>query len=218
LRLLLVTLAVLGVVAGVGWLVYFAPAFRITRVDVVGARQVLPSEVVAAARVPMRMPLARLDVGAVRARISQLAPVAAVQVQRRLPHTVRLVLQERVAAAVVATPRGYQLVDIQGVAFASVPRPPARLPLLRSTSAAGAPLAVAETVAVLRALPPAIRGRVQSVTASSPSDVALALRGGLQVIWGGPDQGAAKAVVLGALLHQRAHVYDVSIPSVPVTR
>src|SRR5258706_432596 len=71
--------------------------------------------------------------------------------------------------------------------------------------------------AVVRNLPPWLRGRVVSVRADGPADVILILRGGIQVRWGSPGHGAAKASEMAVLLRTRVAYYDVSDPPTAVT-
>ncbi|MGN6742492.1 MAG: cell division protein FtsQ/DivIB, partial [Amnibacterium sp.] len=69
--------------------------------------------------------------------------------------------------------------------------------------------------AVLRSLPGTLAARVRGVAAPTPDDVRLTLADGRLVVWGSPDDGAAKAAALGAALvkvARGAHRIDVSVP------
>jgi cell division protein FtsQ len=71
---------------------------------------------------------------------------------------------------------------------------------------------------VLRALPAALLSTVTLVEASSEDSVQLVLASGARVVWGSPDRSADKARILATLVRHKAHVYDVSSPSVVTTR
>jgi cell division protein FtsQ len=103
-----------------------------------------------------------------------------------------------------------------------VPQLPAHvLPLTIDAPSAGDPT-VRAAVAVVAALPAAVRKDVVAMTAPSIAGIRLQLRDGSTVIWGGPEDSARKARALAVLLQQskakagahkaRAHVYDVSTP------
>lgn len=203
---------------GLGWLVGFSPLLTVRQVQVTGEERVAAQEVLDAAGVPLGVPLSRLDMDGIRGRVEAIRAVAAADVQRRPPYTVRISVTERLATAVVRTPSGYELVDDRGVRFAPVAQPPDDLPMLATRVAQPSPYVLERATAVLRALPAAVRGRVASVNADSPYDVSLRLDRGVQVVWGGPEESEHKAAVLAALMRRPAKVYDVSVPTAPVTR
>ena len=76
---------------------------------------------------------------------------------------------------------------------------------------------VAAAAAVLGELPAALRPMVTSVTAPGPDQVTLQLRSGVTVVWGGPDDAAAKAKELTILMQTHSRYYDVSSPATAVT-
>jgi cell division protein FtsQ len=216
-RGLLLALAVAGLAAAAGWVVLASSLLGVDRVTVSGASAVAAEEVVALASVAPGTPLARVDTGAVAARVAALPRLESVEVHRRWPGTLAVVVTERVPLAVERTGAAYAVLDDDGVALQRAPRPPRGLPVLeatgeRSSTARGAALAV------LDALPPDLRAQVQGVRATGSDDVRLALAGERTVVWGSADRGARKAVVLRALLGIEARTYDVTAPDVPTTR
>jgi cell division protein FtsQ len=70
---------------------------------------------------------------------------------------------------------------------------------------------------VLQSLPPDLRDRVVSLSATTRDDVDLILRSGDEVRWGSADQAEMKAEVLRVLLKRKADMYDVSAPELPTT-
>jgi cell division protein FtsQ len=211
------------------WLVYFSPVLGVRVVAVSGTSELTPAQVVAAARVPLGGPLERLDTGAIRARVLGALPrVAGVRVETDLPHTVRLLVTERVAVAAVEGPDGrYTLVDATGVRFATGPSAPAGVPVVElALSAAGKDALpdfpqsalVDGAVLIAKALPPATAKDTRLVVVHSYDDMELQLADGATVLWGSPERDARKAVVLTTLLKQKAGTYNVTAPDDPALR
>jgi cell division protein FtsQ len=213
LGLFVVALAALGC-----WAVWWSPLLDVRRVEVVGAHHVPVTEIRATAAVQMGRPLARLDADGIADRVESIARVADVAIDRRWPHTIRIIVEERTPAVAVAGTGGFLLVDGTGFAFETVATRPAGVPLVVGADAAalGADRvdAVVETLA---AIPPVIRAKVTEVAAPSAETVALTLRDGVHIVWGSAQDGARKAIVLTALMRTRARLYDVSVPDAPVT-
>jgi cell division protein FtsQ len=211
--------------AGLAWLVLFSPVLAVRTVAVSGTRVLTPAQVTVAAQVPMGHSLALLDTGAIRGRVAALPRVASVRVGREWPGTVRISVTERTPiAAVLGADGRYAQVDAGGTAFATGRTAPAGVPVVRvelsaaGRSALGAfpqPLLVAAAVQVTRDLPPSLARGAGAVTVRSYDDIEVRLANGATVLWGSPDRGARKAVVLEALLKQHGTVYDVSAPDAP---
>ena len=222
-------LLVSGLLGTACWLVYFSSVLGVREVEVSGTRELTPAQVLAAARIPLGTPLERLDAGAIRARVLNALPrVAGVRVGADLPHTVRLQVTERVAVAAVKGADGrYTLVDAAGVRFATGPSAPAGVPVVELALSAAGQAALTDfpqtalvdgAVLVARALPPAIGRRTSAVVVHSYDDMELQLAGGATVLWGSPERDARKAVVLAALLKQKAGTYNVTAPDDPALR
>ncbi|TQM44633.1 cell division protein FtsQ/DivIB [Pseudonocardia cypriaca] len=213
--LLLVTLGF-----GVRVLLYDAGLFDVELVEVTGAVTVSEADVLAAAAVQARTPLAAVDVEGVATRVAALPPVESVSVGRSWPHTVTVAVTERVPVATVTTSRGPALVDRSGVVYPGAPPP--GLPRLTTTPRSGDPVTVA-AVTVLTALPDALRAQVETAGASvmapgAPGQVTLRMLDGKEVRWGTPERAEEKAAALTALLTQPGTVYDVTSPDLPTIR
>jgi cell division protein FtsQ len=232
-RLLLVALAAaVAVLAGGGaWLVYGSPWLRATRVTVSGTEVLTPGQVRTAAAVPTGGPLASVDTGAVARRVrARLPRVDHVTVSRSWPHTIRVAVTERRASAVVREGTGYAEVDAGGVRFATLSAPPKGVPLVdlepdRSSASYrvfGTRRLLAAAVRVSADLPPAVHRDALTIRVRGYDGISVLLSGGRTVVWGSPEQGAAKARVLDRLLKaaQRlggARHFDVSAPDAPAT-
>ncbi|WP_165845805.1 cell division protein FtsQ/DivIB [Streptacidiphilus pinicola] len=212
------------------WLVWFSSVFDVRTVTVVGVRSLTKDQVLRAAQVPLGGPLERLDTGAVEARVEKALPrVDHADVSTSWPHAVQITVTERnPVAAVRGDHGGYTLEDTTGVRFATLPTPPAGVPVVQlalSSSGRGAlaqfpeTVLVAGAVEVAKSLPPAIARRTSQVVVHSYDDIELTLTGPSgTVYWGSPEQSPRKAVVLAALLKQDAKGYDVSAPTDPALR
>ncbi|WP_214408101.1 cell division protein FtsQ/DivIB [Pseudonocardia lacus] len=177
-------------------------------------------QVLDAAAVVPGGPLIEVDVTAVATRVAALPAVASVDVRRTWPHTVSVRVVQRTPVAVVQTGVGPELVDATGAVF---PGPaPAGLPGLAVAAPGPADPATLAGVGVLAALPAEVRAVVVTVTATAaggPGQVTLGLTDEREVRWGSVDRSPDKAAVIGPLLTQPGHLYDVTSPDLPtITR
>jgi cell division protein FtsQ len=143
--------------------------------------------------------------------------VERVAVARSWPRTLRITITERHGVAVVNRAGAYWLVDPDGVVFQQVPARP-KLPLLDLADVGRDSPTATAALAAVTALPPKLLASVATVQAATPEQVTLALTDGRTVFWGGGEDSAAKASVLGALLARPGRHYDVSTPSVVSVR
>jgi cell division protein FtsQ len=218
--LLAALVLLVGLGFGVRVLLYDAGLLDVEQVQVTGAVTVSEADVLAAAAVQPGAPLAAVDLAAVATRVAHLPPVESVHVGRSWPHTVTVTITERVPMATVSTAQGPALVDRSGVVYRGAPAP--GLPRLATAPRSGDPATLA-AVAVLAALPEALRAEVETAgatfaTAGAPAQVTLHLHDGKEVRWGTPERGAEKATALAALLTQPGTVFDVTSPDLPTIR
>jgi cell division protein FtsQ len=198
----------------VGWVLLGSSLFAVHKVVVLGEHRLTAAEVQHAADVRTGTPLARVDTAAVARRVRALDAVASVSVTRGWPNTLRVSVVERTAAVAVPDGNRFDLLDDTGVQFDTVASPPRGVVRLQGAADDASREAALQ---VVRTLPVALRRVVWVVRASSPQQVSLVLRGNRVVIWGSPDQAAAKAAAALVLLKLPGRTYDVSSPSV-VTR
>jgi cell division protein FtsQ len=210
LRRRLGAILVMFVVTAVVVTVWFTPVLGVREVQVRGAVNLTADEVREAAAVEPGTPLVQLDTEAVTARVRELSRVAGVRVERVLPGTVRLTVDERDPVGVVNAADGAHLLDATGKDYATVVQPPSGLPELKVGSDA-----VVAAVQVLTQIPEALRREVLVVTAGSPSDIRLTLSAGREARWGSSADTPRKAAVLEVLLTRRGSVFDVSSPELP---
>jgi cell division protein FtsQ len=211
-----VALAVAGLVAAAGWVLFGSSLLVVRSVTVSGTRLVPRSEVLAASGVVPGTPLIRVNTARAAARIEKISQVSSAQVTRSWPNRLVIVVRERTPALVLpAYGGGYDIADADGVVLKRVARRPADLPLYPTVAPDGALRGnpdLAAAVAVLGELPAQMRRSVVSVTAPNPDQVTLRLAGGITVLWGDTGRAAAKARALTVLMRAHLHYYDVSAP------
>ncbi|MFL6238409.1 MAG: cell division protein FtsQ/DivIB [Actinomycetes bacterium] len=212
-----VTAVAVALLVTTGGILLATGGFNVQRVTVVGASRSTTDRVSTLAKSDRGHLLLTVNTSTLRHRIAALSQVADVQVTRVWPHTLRIEVTERRPIVAVHDGAQWLLVDKNADAYLSVARPPASvLPLsVPGSSSDGQRLRAA--VAVVGALPRAVRKDVIAVSAPSPAGIRLQLRGGSTVIWGGPDDSVRKAKALAVLVRRHAHVYDVSSPGIVTT-
>jgi cell division protein FtsQ len=215
-----------GVVLVVGaliWVVYGTAVLGVRQVEVVGTSVLTPLQIEEAAAVPMRRPLARVDVDGVRDRVQRLAPVHRAVVSRSWPDTIRVEVVERTAVAAVRSTtssgaKQFTLIDEAGVAYRTVTRKPAGLPVARLAAPGPADVNTRAALTVLTALTPELRAQLVEISVEAPARIRLGLRKDRTVIWGDDSASATKAQVSTALLRRKGTTIDVSAPSVVTIR
>jgi cell division protein FtsQ len=210
--------AVAAPLALLGWVVLASSLLAVQRVVVTGEARLTAAQVVAAAGVAPGTPLARVDTAAVARRIRALGPVAEVTVSRGWPHALQVKVVERVAVVAVPRGSGVDLLDGQGFTLATVVSIPRGVFRLDVQNPSRDDPATKAALTVLRGLPKSLRAQLASLTATSPEQVTLLLKGGRQVLWGGVGDAGAKASTLLALLKMPGTIFDVSAPGVATRR
>jgi cell division protein FtsQ len=213
---LAVLLAVLLVVAGV-YVVWFSSLLSADKVEVTGTVIVPPVLVRETAQVPTGRPLARVDLDAIRARVSTLPAVKSVRVSRAWPDGIDIDITERVAVAVVPRGNGFRGLAADGVLFRTYDAGPPGLPEIKDEKNADKD-ALQEAARVVGSMPPQVLRRVDHVSVATVDEIKLVMRSGRLVIWGNSSQSAQKGEVLAVLMKRPSSVIDVSVPGRPTTR
>lgn len=217
-RYVAAVVALVGLVVGGVWVVYFSAWLSVSGVEVRGVAQLSAAEVRRAAAVPEGGALARVDLDRVRSRVEALAPVRSADVSRQWPDQVLIEVEERVAIAVVEIGGQLRGMDADGVVFRDYARAPADLPRVETGGATSAE-ALREAALVVAALPVDLQAAVDHVEVATVDEISLALPDDRTVAWGSADDSELKARVLTDLMAAapRAPHYDVSVPSRPTT-
>lgn len=211
-----------GVVAVVGlllWIVYGTAVLGVRDVQVIGTDFLTPLQVQQAAAVPMKEPLARVDLDKVRARVQGLAPVDKAVVSRSWPGTIKVEVVERTPVAAVASgPAQWTLIDGEGVAYRSVLRVPNGLPVAQLAAPGPGDVNTRSALTVLAALTGELREQLVGISVKAPAQITLSLRNNRTVVWGDDTQSPTKAQVATALLKRKGDTIDVSAPDVVTIR
>ncbi|MCX4732609.1 cell division protein FtsQ/DivIB [Streptomyces sp. NBC_01363] len=224
-RLILIGVLVLLLAAGAVWALYGSSWLRAEEVRTTGVDVLTPSEVEAAAAVPIGAPLISVDTDAIAERLRQKLPrIDSVDVVRSWPHGIGLKVTERQPVLLVKKGAKFIEVDAKGVRFATVDKWPGRVPLLELTPDQSASLRrfgsarlVREAVRVAGELPGDVAKDAKVVRVTSYDSISLELTRGRTVIWGSGEGGPVKARVLTALMKSapKAGHFDVSAPTAP---
>ncbi len=214
---------VLGVVCTVVWgLVGLrSPVFDVDRVQVSGREHTAVATVLSALGAGRGTPMIDVDADAATARIEALPWVAEARVQRLWPGTVRVVVVERRAVAVVAHPGGWAALDASGRVLAVDPERREGLVALdgRRDAAPGTTLG-GDDRALLRAvgdLPADARGDVVSLQRGEEGLVATLDAGPCLVLGDATDLEAKMraAAAVGQDADLDGGRIDVRVPTAP---
>ncbi|MFT4086853.1 MAG: FtsQ-type POTRA domain-containing protein [Gordonia sp. (in: high G+C Gram-positive bacteria)] len=226
-RLVLAVLLV-AVLGGLAAAAYYSPLMSVRSVEVDGTRAVPQDEVLAVAAVPQGRPLLQVDTGAIADRVVRIRGVETARVDRSYPSTVSITVTERKPLAVVERSGKFGVMDRFGVVYAEFSsmdelrkdprsgRTFAALPRLEVPTPGPKDPTTHAVLSVIAALPQWLASQTATVTASTPSDIALHLKSGRTVIWGDDERSADKAEAAAALLKRfDAKKINVASPDFP---
>ena len=214
-----------GLALGV-WVALFSPLLHVDKIQITGATHTTRSEVESASGITTTSNLLLLSTTDVQERVETLPWVKSARVDRKLPGTVRIRLQERSPALMLTLESSSWMIDGHGRVLGPATQH-TRLPSIGGPDLdepqAGERIddpAITGGLAVWRALPRSIRSRVDALLAPTRERISLAMG---QTIgrYGAAVQFRAKTSVLKALLTRlRARginptYIDVSVPTNP---
>ena len=214
------------VVLGVSILVaVFSPLMALQRIEVKGTSRVDDAELRRALSDQIGTPLARLDSAAIKRDIAAFPLIESYVTEESPPHTLVVTVTERTPVVTVENGKSFDLVDPAGIVVQSSTKRPDTMPLADVGSAKLGSSVFRTMTEVVLALPSAVRSQVSGVAASTADDVTLTMKDGSRVVWGSPDESAAKAALLDALVKDHATrapdtavEYDVSAPDNGIVR
>lgn len=222
-RTAVIVMAVVGLVAGIGWALLGSKLLVVRSVVVKGTHLVTPAQVRTAAGISPRLPMIRVDTQAAARRVEGITQVKSATVTKSWPDRIVITVHERTPALAVrvqGTPE-FDLIDPAGVVVRTTQTRPAGMPVFQARVAPGALRGnpgVAAAVTVLHQVPASLARQVAAVAAPSADGVKLGLASGITIVWGDPSDARAKAAELAVLMRTHARYYDVSAPGTAVTR
>ncbi|MCO5967241.1 cell division protein FtsQ/DivIB [Actinoallomurus soli] len=221
-KVLFVGLFVAGVLGTATWVLLGSRLLVVRHIDVTGERLVSREEVLAAARVRLGEPLARLDTGVVRDRVEMVQAVETARVERRWPTTVRIVVRERTPIVVAQRGNRYLQIDRYGVTVVTSAARPRGLPVIDVANPTQSDPALRAGLSVVQGLPSWLGRQVVGVDVPSTEAVSLRLADGVTVVWGAAERGPEKLRLLHGLLgaspRRGVQTIDVSSPEVVTTK
>ncbi|OCI31597.1 cell division protein FtsQ [Oerskovia enterophila] len=224
-RTILIWVASVVAVAAVVWVALFSPVLGTdpAKVEITGEGTVIDvAQVQQIVSGVAGVPLPRVDTIGLREQILSLNGVRDATILREWPDGLSVTLESREPVAAVPHEGAYVLLDRDGVQVLTVEEVPEGIPEIGvSLDEKGARSLRAARI-VLNALPPELRAEVAEVTAETQDAVEMTLRDGAVVEWGNGEDAALKVKVLQTLRslpeNQGATLYDVSAPTMPITR
>lgn len=209
------------------WVLFASPLLRVRGVEVAGAEHTKVGDVVRAAQLGDGDNLLLLSSDEVMQNVGALPWVSSVEVDRMLPGTVRIRIEERRPALVLSLGAARWTIDARGRVLESGTTS-SDLPVLAGvqvgTVSPGVDLKTAEAkgaMRVWRSLPAGLARGMEAIFAPTVERITLVLADGTQVRYGAPERMASKNEVLLALLAQLeaegslATYVDIRVPSRP---
>ncbi|HYI45953.1 MAG TPA: FtsQ-type POTRA domain-containing protein [Actinomycetota bacterium] len=221
------TIAALGLTGAAIWGAFFSPLLRVKHVRVVGAQHTTSAQVAEVAGLDEADNLLLLSTEDLEQEILELPWVADAEIDRRLPDTVRVRIEEREPALVIEIPSGRWTIDAHGRVLQKG-RAAESLPIL--SGAITGELEPGEQMThkgvvgglkVWRSLPRRLRKNIVALFAPSDERISFSFADHTLVRYGSSRDRMAKRRVLLALLQRmkergmRASYIDIRVPTNP---
>lgn len=225
-RITVLVVAALVVAAAVA----FSPLLSVRSISVAGVRHLAPEQVVAASGLSEGDSMITLDTDAAESSVLATRWVRRVSIDRRLPWSVDIVVNERTLVATVADRNGAQfLVGDDGVILERVdvvaPRdvPVVNLPDITLDDRSTFSAAVAASIAEAGALPTWLAQSVSGTIIDPAGRITFALDGGVTLRFGDADDAERKLAAAQTLLGSGVAPsgicqVDVSVAAAPTLR
>ena len=217
-----VSLAIVGAVAALAILVVVAvvsPLLAVHKIEVVGTNRVAVKDILRDLNSLKGKPLPQITSDELATRLSKYQLIDSVSAVALPPNTLRVVIVERSAVAIVRINGFDYLYDAAGVQVGRASGTD-KLPTILNAGNPNTSRSFKQAIDVLLSLPMYLLSRIDAISASSKDNVVLRLRNNAQtILWGDDSQPALKASVLSALMNHYPKRYgctfDVSSPSQP---
>ena len=226
LRIPAIVFLVVVVVGSIGLAATRGPLFHAETIRVRGLEHEARADVLRIAGVDANTNVFTLNAAAAERRLQAQPWIAEATVTKELPTTVVIDIREHVAVAVTESAGVPRLVAEDG----SLLEVAGGLTILPQIVAAdettmGLPIeSEAGAASAIAAMEPTLRSQVERVTIMPNGELQMDLRSGAAIAYGSPEEPAAKADALGALLRwaagqgRRLLSADVRVPAAPTAR
>ena len=225
-----VVLLVMALIAGLSWLLFLSPVFRLQteKIDVSGGNAWVSNDRVASivARQGDRS-LLLVSTNGVEEEISGMAGVTDAKVRKSFPHGLEVTFDAQEPTAVFKDAQDkLTAVDRQGRVLNTVSKPVKGVPVIQvsTVNRAQQDQAVRQTLRILSTMPEAMRHSVTKVTAETQDSITTELDQGKHVIiWGDGSDLKLKQAVVDKIINDPSkigdkHQLDVSAPLRPIVK
>lgn len=206
--LLIGAVVVFGALVGL----YRSNIFAVRSVQVVGVKRLTVASVRARVALPANATLLRFPSKDIKYRLATDPWVASVEIKRVFPHTLRIVVSERTAVALLSTGNAMWPIDRSGVVLAresldttasmmvirDVPRLKPRVGQQLASDVLDNALAVSSGIGT------ALRNKTQAISAPSIGETTLLTDGGVEVLIGKATSLSTKDAIVRRILREQA--------------
>ena len=225
-----VVILVMALIAGLAWLLFLSPVFRLQadQVNVSGGNAWVSDDRVASIVAHQGdRSLLLISTNGVEQEISGMAGVTDAKVRKSFPHGLEVTFDAQEPTAVFKDAQGkLTAVDRQGRALNTVSKPVDGVPVIQvaTVKRAQQDQAVRQTLRILSSMPEAMRHSVTKVTAETQDSITTELDQGKHVIiWGDGSELKLKQAVVDKIINDPSkigdkHQLDVSAPLRPIVK
>ena len=225
-----VVLLVMALIAGLSWLLFLSPVFRLQteKIDVSGGNAWVSNDRVASIVAHQGdRSLLLISTNGVEQEISGMAGVTDAKVRKSFPHGLEVTFDAQEPTAVFKDAQDkLTAVDRQGRVLNTVSKPVKGVPVIQvsTVNRAQQDQAVRQTLRILSTMPEAMRHSVTKVTAETQDSITTELDQGKHVIiWGDGSDLKLKQAVVDKIINDPSkigdkHQLDVSAPLRPIVK
>ncbi|WLT11136.1 cell division protein FtsQ/DivIB [Bifidobacterium asteroides] len=225
-----VVLLVMALIAGLSWLLFLSPVFRLQteKIDVSGGNAWVSNDRVASIVAHQGdRSLLLISTNGVEEEISGMAGVTDAKVRKSFPHGLEVTFDAQEPTAVFKDAQDrLTAVDRQGRVLNTVSKPVKGVPVIQvsTVNRAQQDQAVRQTLRILSTMPEAMRHSVTKVTAETQDSITTELDQGKHVIiWGDGSDLKLKQAVVDKIINDPSkigdkHQLDVSAPLRPIVK
>ncbi|MEX0768537.1 MAG: FtsQ-type POTRA domain-containing protein [Microthrixaceae bacterium] len=201
-----------------------SPVFSVQEINIAGISRLSEADLLAASGVSLGDHLVTVDLETARKELMGLTWVSSAQVERKWPHSLAIKITEQRPASLVKSDVSYLLISTTGRILGTQLAPDPDMPLLEvdgdppiaQAAQAGAPTPsaqtdltgltvtteVAQALGVLERMPETLRSELSAARLSESGELRLELNDGTQVLFGPPEDVAAKLLAVESVLNQ----------------
>ena len=225
-----VVLLVMALIAGLSWLLFLSPVFRLQtdKIGVSGGNAWVSNDRVASIVAHQGdRSLLLISTNGVEEEISGMAGVTDAKVRKSFPHGLQVTFDAQEPTAVFKDAQDkLTAVDRQGRVLNTVSKPVKGVPVIQvsTVNRAQEDQAVRQTLRILSTMPEAMRHSVTKVTAETQDSITTELDQGKHVIiWGDGSDLKLKQAVVDKIINDPSkigdkHQLDVSAPLRPIVK